>query len=141
MKNRKKKFTWRILACLIWLSLQAFACTALTYSLADVTPMTSTSMVIFERMTRNFSGAHGLLNIYLDPEGLPNSFTPSAVQEKTELTATLWLVIDGRPETYTSFQVRSGQVIIFEGYKIEILRIGENAKGANFIEIDVTEAH
>jgi hypothetical protein len=111
-------------------------------SLANVTPQSPSSMVIFATLSRNYTGPHGVLNIYVDADGFPNVLTrtPPSGQEEAGLTATLWLVIADRPETYTSFQVQSGQAISFEGYDIKILRIAEYDRGAYFVEVEVSEA-
>jgi hypothetical protein len=94
-------------------------------------------MVIYAMLTRNYDGPHGVLNIYVENDGFPDTLTtdPASGQEKYGITATLWLVIVDHPETYTSFQVKSGQIIAFEGYEITILRIDE--EGRHFVEVEV----
>jgi hypothetical protein len=118
------------------------ACAVNNVSLPPFTPLTPDSMVIFPTMTRNYTGMHGVLNIYVDSNVFANALTrtPPSGQEDIGLTATLWLVITDRPETYTSFQVQSGQTISFEGYDIRILRIAEYDRGAYFVEVEVSEA-
>lgn len=115
------------------------ACALNLVSFKKTKPLTPTSMVIYSAMTRNYEGAGGVLNLYVDTDGFPNVLTPTSGQEKKELTATLWLVITDRPETYTSFQVQTGQTISFEGYDIKILRIGGSDREGYFVEIDVSE--
>jgi hypothetical protein len=139
-KNRNRLYP----ACsFVWFSFLVVilsACVSTPHPLANVTPLTSTSMLIYPSMTRNYSRADGMLNIYVDADGWPNVLTPVAEQETEERTAILWLVIVGRPETYTSCRVRSGETIVFEGFKIKILRIDKDDRGAYFVEIEVTEA-
>ena len=115
------------------------ACALNTVSFTKTKPLTSTSMVIYAALNRNYTGTHGVLNIYVDTNGFPNALTPASGQEQKELTATLCLVIVDRPETYTSFTVQSGKTISFEGYGIKILRIAEYARGAYFVEVEVAE--
>ena len=135
-------YSTRDLFRLAWLvipSIMLSACTLGNVSLAKVTPSTPDGMVIFATLSRNYTGTHGVLNIYVDTNGFPNALTPASGQEQKELTATLWLVIVDRPETYTSFTVQSGKTISFEGYGIKILRIAEYARGAYFVEVEVAE--
>ncbi|MBN2085768.1 MAG: hypothetical protein JW748_11150 [Anaerolineales bacterium] len=117
------------------------ACGLGEVSLAKVTPQSPSSMVIFTTLSRNYSGPHGVLNISVDADGLPNVLTrtPPTGQTESGLTATLWLVITDRPGTYTSFRVQSGQTISFEGYEIKILRIAEYDRGAYYVEVEVSE--
>jgi hypothetical protein len=116
------------------------ACAVNSVSLPPFTPLTPDSMVIFSTMTRNYTGMHGVLNIYVDSNGFTNALTrtPPSGQEDTGLTATLWLVIVDHPETYTSLQVNPGQSISFEGFEIKILRI--MGEGWPFVEVEVNEA-
>lgn len=125
--------------CLTALSMMFSACAKTPVPLATITPLTPTSMVVYAAMTRNYSGTHGVVNIYVDSDGWPNALTPESGQEDHELTATLWFIILGRPETYTSFQVQSGQAIYFEGYEIFVLRIAKDDRGAHFVEVEVAE--
>jgi hypothetical protein len=140
MINRKRGLPWFNLVGLLFLGMNLSACVEIRSSLAKVTPMSSTSMVIYESMTRNHSGSFGVLNIYIDTRGFPNALTPTTGQEKKELTATLWLMIVERPDTYTSFSVQSGQIISFEGYKIKVFRIEKDKQDYFFVEVEVTEA-
>ncbi len=141
MRLPKKCLSLLILFMLFLAVAVLHACAPSSISYAKVTPLKPTSMVIFASMTRDFNGKHGKLNIYMDVKGFPNSLTPtpSSGEENYELIATLWLVIVSRPETFTSFRVKAGQIIDFEGYKIEILRIAEYSRGIYFVEIEVTE--
>ncbi len=117
------------------------ACALNTVSFTKTKPLTSTSMVVYASMTRNYIGEHGELNVYVDSNGFPGEFTPTSVREMKELTAVLWLVIVDRPETYASFQVHAGQTISFEGYSVKILRIGGNDREGYYVEVDVTEGN
>jgi hypothetical protein len=137
MNCRKRILRW--LAGLFIPVIMLSACALNKVNFTKVTPLSAKSMVIYAAMTRNYIGAHGELSIYVDTNGFPGQFTPTSEGEKTELTATLWLVIADRPETYTSFQVQSGQTIPFEGYDIKILRIAEYDRGAYFVEVEVSE--
>ena len=58
----------------------------------------------------------------------------------TGLTATLWLVIEDRPETYSSVRIQTGQTVIFEGYEIKIMRVDKDSDGFGFVEVEVSEA-
>lgn len=118
------------------------ACVPSRVSYAEVTPLKPESMVIFASMTRDYNGRYGKLNIYTDVKGFPNSLTPtpSSIEEANELMATLWLVIVSRPETFSFFRVKTGQIIDFEGYRIEILRIAEYSRGIYYVEVEVTES-
>jgi hypothetical protein len=136
MIARKRKLLWLRLLWLYIIGASLSACVASSYSFAKVTPLTSTSMVIFASMTRNYSGAHGVLNIYVEAGA---TLTPASGQKDAGLTATLWLMIEGRPETYTSFRVKSGQTVVFEDYEIKVLRIEEDGQGFQYVEVDVTE--
>jgi hypothetical protein len=129
------------IAAMFILSAALPACTPSVVSYAKVTPLKPGSMVIFGSMTRNYSGNLGILNIYVDSYGFPNSltYTPPSGEDENEPMATLWLVIVSRSDTFTSFRVKPGQTIDFEGYKIEILRIEKNDQGIYFVEIEVTE--
>lgn len=139
MYRRKRVLNWfvGILMAVLLLS----GCALNKVSFLNVTPATPTSIVIYEAMTRNCTGDHSILSIYVDTHGFPNHLTlaPPAEKEETELTATLWLVIVYRPETYTSFRVRSGQTISFEGYEIKILRVGKDDQGSYYVDVDVAE--
>jgi hypothetical protein len=139
MRKRSHLLFW--IAAVFILSAAPSACTPSVVSYAKVTPWKPGSMVIFGSMTRNYSGNHGILNIYADSYGFPNSltYTPISGEEENEPTATLWLVIVSRPVTFTSFRVKPGQTIEFEGYRIEILRIGKSDQGIYFVEVEVTE--
>jgi hypothetical protein len=139
MNTQKKGSAWFTIAWLSILGMNLTACRTTPVPLVNVTPLTSTSTVIYPSMTRNFNGEHGVLNIYIDANDWPNVLTPVSEQEKEERTATLWLVIVKRPETYSSFRVRSGETIAFEGFKIHILRIEKDDRGAYFVEVEVTE--
>ncbi len=140
MNYQKRPLAGVVFAWLSVLGMILSACATTPAPLANVTPLTSAGMVIYPSMTRNYSGAHGVLNIYVDADGWPNVLTPVSEQEKGERMATLWLVIVGHPETYTSFRVQSGQTISFKGYEINIIRIAEDDRGAYFVEVEVTEA-
>ena len=115
------------------------ACALNLVSFTKTRPLTATSMVIYSAMTRNYQGVHGVLNLYVDPNGFPGEFTPTSDRETKELTAVLWLMIIDRPETYASFQVRTGQTISFEGYDINILRIGGSERDGYYVEVEVAE--
>ena len=140
MSYRKGSLRW--FAGLFIPVIMLSACGLGSVSRARVTPQSPSSMVIFATLSRNYTGPHGVLNIYVDASGFQNvlTLTPPSGKEETGLTATLWLVIVDRPETYTSFQVQSGQTISFEGYDIEILRIAEYDRGAYFVDVEVSEA-
>ena len=139
MSTQKKESVWFTFVCISILGVILSACVKTPAPLANVTPLTSTSMVIYPSMTRNFKGARDVLNIYIDANDWPNVLTPASEREKGERSATLWLVIVGRPETYTSFQVQSGQTISFEVFEIHVLRIAKDDRGAYFVEVEVTE--
>jgi hypothetical protein len=107
---------------------------------ANIKPLTPDGMVIFASMTRNYYGTHSVLNIYVDTAGFypAHTSTPSSGQKDTGLTVTLWLMIVDHPETYSSFQVKNGQTISFEGYEIKTIRIGEGKQ--HFVEVEVNES-
>lgn len=115
------------------------SCISTPYSHANVTPLTSTSMVIYNSMTRNYRRGLRTVNVHVQITSLQNELTPESKQEVPELEYTLWLMIVGHPETYKSFQVQSGQTISFEGFTINILRIDKDDRGVYFVEIEVTE--
>jgi len=121
----------------LFLILMLSACARDGASPAKITPSLPKSMVIYEAMTRNYDGPHGILNIYVDLVGFSSAQTRAAKsgQEDPGLKATLWLVIVDHPETYTSFEVKTGQMISFEGYEINILRIGEGEQ--HYVEVEV----
>ncbi|MBN2084508.1 MAG: hypothetical protein JW748_04735 [Anaerolineales bacterium] len=107
---------------------------------ANVIPLAPDGMVIFATMTRNYYGTHSVLNIYVDTDGFypAHNSTPSSGQEDTGLTVSLWLMIVDHPETYRSFQVKTGQTMSFEGFEIKIIRIGEGKQ--HFVEVEVNES-
>jgi hypothetical protein len=115
------------------------ACALRSVSLMNVTPLSPDSMVILATMTRNYNGPHDVLNIYVENDGFPNTLTtdPVSGQKDNGITATLWLMVLDHPETYTSFQVKTGQTISFEGYEIKILRMGK--EGWPYVELEVNE--
>jgi hypothetical protein len=137
MNRRKRNLFW--IVGLIMPVIMLSACAPKKVSLMRVTPLTSTSMVIYSAMTRDYSGSRGTLNIYLDANGFPESITPASGQEEPELKATLWLQIVDHPETYNSILVHAGQTVPFEGYKIEVLRIGKDDRNKYFVEVEVIE--
>ncbi len=138
-KIRKSQFPGYLFVCLSIPGLFLSSCVSTPHPLANVTPLTSKSMVIYPSMTRNYNGLHGMLNIYIDADRLPNVLTPVSEQGEPGLTFTLWLMIVGRPETYSSFEIRSGQTISYQGYKIHVMRITKDDREVYFVEVEVTE--
>ena len=141
MTQKSIKSIWVMILCPFFLSVCLSSCIKIGPSLAKMTPQTSTSMIIFSGMTRNYSGAHGVLNIYVGPDVFPNEIDLTIpTDEAAQSTSNLWLMIVGKPETYTSIQIQMGQTIIFEGYQIKVLRIASDASGNGFVELDVANA-
>jgi hypothetical protein len=137
MSHRNKNINW--IAGLFIAFIMLSACAPKRVTLMRVTPLTSTSMVIYAAMTRYYYGSNGVVNIYVDRNGFPDGSPLASGQEKIELTATLWLLIVDHPETYTSIQVRSGQTTSFEDYQIKILRIGQDDQENYFVELELSE--
>jgi hypothetical protein len=146
MTRKKGMPAWVMISCLFFLSLALSSCIEIGPSLAKETPQTSTGVVIYGSMTRNFTGTQGVLNIYVGYGVLPNSVnlaltpTPTPEGNKDQWTPTLWLVIVGKPDTATSEQIKTGQTITFEGFTIKVVRIAIDASGKAFVELDVSDS-
>jgi hypothetical protein len=138
-KIGKRQFSGCLFVCLSMLGIILSSCISTPYHYANVTPLTSTSMVIYPSMTRNYRSGFRTLNILVQTTSARNKLTPESKPEEPELEYTLWLMIVGHPETYASFQAQSDQTITFEGFAIKILRIAKDDRGVYFIEIEVTE--
>jgi hypothetical protein len=135
--SRTKRNPWWI-SGLAMLTLVLSACGP-ERSYSRITPMTSSSMVIYQGMTREYNGLYGILDVYVDPFGFLDRAVTASGQKEQEWAATIWLLIVGQPETYASFQVQSGQSVSFEGYRLKILRIGQDDRGNKFVEIEVID--
>ncbi len=66
-------------------------------------------------------------------------YTTEKGEKKQGWTLILWLVIEGRPETYKAIRVYIGQTILFEKYKIHVEKMGKTGRGT-YTEVVVTNA-
>jgi hypothetical protein len=104
---------------------------------SQATPMTPTSLIIYRNTNPDIFGENSTLSI-ASGNFYYEKYTTESGKEEYGLTAVLWMWIKERPETQTSIGIHTGQIILFEGYRIEVLRIARDSLEL-FAEVEITE--
>ena len=56
----------------------------------------------------------------------------------TGLVATMWLLIQGNPNTSQSIQIYTGRIVNYMGCKIQVLRVDMDKPGIPFVELEIS---
>jgi hypothetical protein len=103
----------------------------------QATPMTPTSLIIYRNTNPDIIGKSSTLSIASGNFNI-KKYTAESGKEEFGLTAVLWMWIKERPETQTSLRVHIGQILSFEEYIIEVIRIERDSREL-FAEVEITE--
>jgi hypothetical protein len=124
----------KILVLLIF-SWMVFGCEFI-YPESHVTPISNTSLLVYDKCQIEHFIGNKMLEIKAGHFAIGKYETESG-KEETGLTANLWIMIQGSPETTLSVRVHKNQTVIFMDYHFQILRV-EMDKIGGFVEFEIT---
>jgi hypothetical protein len=131
MMNRKK-----FLQAIPILAVMIFGC-ELIYPKSRVTPMSSTSLIVYDKgQIEHFIG-NKMLEIKAG-HFARGKYIAESGKEETGLVATLWILLEASEETMMSVMVYTGKTVIYRDYKIQILRVEMDQPGVGFVEFEIT---
>jgi hypothetical protein len=116
------------------LAVMVFGC-ELIYPKSRVTPMSNTSLLVYDKCQIEHFIGNRMLEIKAGHFAIGIN-EPESGEEKTGLTANLWISIQGSPETTISVRVHKNQTVPFMDYDFRILRV-EMDKIGGFVEFEV----
>jgi hypothetical protein len=119
---------------LLFFSLMVFGCEFI-YPESHVTPMSNTSLLVYDKCQIEHFIGNKMLEIKAGHFAF-GIYEPESGKEETGLTANLWIMIQGSPETTLSVRVHKNQTVQFMDYDFQILRV-EMDKIGGFVEFEV----
>jgi hypothetical protein len=129
MMNRKTFFhAIPILAVMI------FGCELISPK-SHVTPISNTSLLVYDKCQIEHYVGNEILEIKAGRFARDIYKTESG-DEETGLSANLWIMIQGRPETSISIRVHRGQEVLFMDNLFHILRVEMDTIGG-FVEFEI----
>jgi hypothetical protein len=85
-------------------------------------------LFLYEGGQFTYNGEFGSLKIAAGNYRIMDYVTDEG-EKKHGQTVIFWLGIEDRPETSKAITVYIGQIILYEGYKIQVVHIGTNDRG------------
>jgi hypothetical protein len=117
------------------LTVMVFGC-ELIYPKSRVTPMSSTSLIVYDKCQIEHFIGNKMLEIKVGHFARGNYVTESG-KEETGLVATLWIFIEASEETTKSVMVYTGKAFLYRDYIIQILRVEMDQPGVGFVEFEI----